>query len=256
MNVRCGWIYLSCFALVSGFAQPNGASHSVTLDLVVTDKSGKPVSGLEQQDFTLLDNKQPRKIVSFQAVQAGAAKPDPPVEVVLLVDEVNSTYSRIAYERDEIEKFLHRNGGELPNPVSLAFLADSGMVMGNPSSQDGNAVLAELKQKASGLRTIGRSQGVYGGEDRLQISLNALNQLISYDLNRPGRKLVVWISPGWPFLSGAGIDAGLTVKQRQPCSTTLLLFRMDCGGLASHFTMSIRWEQMKTQCERQSIGTS
>ena len=85
MSNRCGgWIYLFCFSLVSGFAQQN---RNMTLDVVVTDKSGKPVAGLEQRDFTLLDNKQPQKIVSFQAVEGGTATADPPVEVILLVDQ-------------------------------------------------------------------------------------------------------------------------------------------------------------------------
>jgi len=68
----------------------------MTLDVVVADKSGRPVPGLQQQDFTLLDNKQAQKIVSFQAVQGGTATADPPVEVILLVDEVNTSFSYVA----------------------------------------------------------------------------------------------------------------------------------------------------------------
>ena len=40
----------------------------LTLDVVVTAKSGLPVSDLQRQDFTLLDNKVPQTITSFQAV--------------------------------------------------------------------------------------------------------------------------------------------------------------------------------------------
>ena len=82
----------------------------MTLDVVVADKSGKPVAGLEQRDFTLLDNKQPQKIVSFQAVDGGTATADP-VEVVLLVDSVNTEFTNVAIERKEIEKFLLRKCG-------------------------------------------------------------------------------------------------------------------------------------------------
>ena len=94
MSTRCGgWIFVLCFSLVSGLAQQNGpagqseppasvplssADHRMTLDVVVTDKSGRPLPGLQQQDFTLLDNKQPQKIVSFHAVEGGTATPDPP----------------------------------------------------------------------------------------------------------------------------------------------------------------------------------
>ncbi len=77
----------------------------MALVMVVTDKSGRPVPGLKQQDFTLLDNKQPQKIVSFHAVEGGATTPDPPVEVILLVDEVNASYTNVAFERKKSRSF-------------------------------------------------------------------------------------------------------------------------------------------------------
>lgn len=39
----------------------------IHVDVAVTSKAGLPVSGLEQQDFTVLDNKAPQSISSFQA---------------------------------------------------------------------------------------------------------------------------------------------------------------------------------------------
>src|ERR1700690_3754582 len=64
-----------------------GAESLIRLEVVVNDKSGKPVSGLEQKDFTVVDNKQPEKILSFEAV-TGATADSEPVEVVLVVDSV------------------------------------------------------------------------------------------------------------------------------------------------------------------------
>lgn len=229
MSIRCGgWIYVLCFSLVSGFAQQHGpaaqseppasgplgsADHRMTLDVVVTDKSGRPLPGLQQQDFTLLDNKQPQKILSFRAVGGGTATADPPVEVILLVDEVNTSFSQVAFARDAIKKFLGRNGGELARPVSLVFFSDSGTTIGTTPSQDGNAVIADLSQKESGLRTIRRSSGFYGGDERLQLSLHTIERLVDYEAAKPGRKIVVWISPGWPLLSGPRVE--LTSKQQQ-----------------------------------------
>lgn len=217
MRTRCnGWIFVFCFSLVFGLAPQSGpagqfeppailplasADHRITLDVVVTDKSGKPVSGLQQQDFTLLDNTLPSKIVSFRAVESGVATPDPPVEVILLVDDVNTDYSKVAFERDQIVRFLQQSGGELARPTSTAILTDSGITIGDTSSRDGNAVIADFKQKRSGLRSIGRAQGIYGAHDRIVLSLHGLQQLADYEAPRPGRKLVVWISPGWSLLS-------------------------------------------------------
>jgi VWFA-related protein len=208
------WISVFSLSLSNGFAQvpSSSADRHITLDVVVTDKSGKPVSGLQQQDFTLLDNKQPQTILSFHAVQ-GKATADPPVEVVLLVDEVNTTFTKVSYEREEVKKFLKQGGGELPRPVSLAVLSDKGIAMGDASTEDGNALATALDQNKVGLRSITRAQGVYGADDRVGLSLNALEQLADYETPRPGRKLVIWISPGWPLLTGPRIQ--LTNKDQQ-----------------------------------------
>jgi VWFA-related protein len=186
----------------------------MTLDVVVTDKSGKPVPGLAQKDFTLLDNKQPQKIVSFQAVEGAAAAADQPVEVIILVDTVNTEFTNVASARKEIEKFLGRSGGALAQPVSMIFFSD-GAATGTISSRDGNAVIADLNQKQLGLRTIGRAQGSFGGFERMQMSLITLRKLADFEAGMPGRKLVVWISPGWPFLT-SGMDQVLeSQKQKQ-----------------------------------------
>src|ERR1700730_3685825 len=63
---------------------PDPSQGTIRLDVAVTDKSGNPVSGLRQQDFTLRDNGELGKIVSFQAFDGVTAKPDPAVEVILV----------------------------------------------------------------------------------------------------------------------------------------------------------------------------
>src|SRR5580704_13892139 len=107
MSTRClRLIPVFCLFVFSEHPQQSEpANRRITLDVVVTDKSGKPVSGLQQQDFTLLDNKQPQKLLSFQAVD-GAKTADPPVSVVLVVDEVNTNFTNVSVGRAQIEKFL------------------------------------------------------------------------------------------------------------------------------------------------------
>jgi VWFA-related protein len=217
MNTRSrAWICLCCLSLCSGFAQQN---RRITLDVVVTDKSGMPVPGLQQQDFTLLDNKQPNKILSFDAIQGGAATADPPVEVLVLVDEVNTSFKTVSSARQEMEKFLKQNGGALERPTSLVFLSESG-IQSTSSSRDGNTLIAQLNQNKNGLRFIGKTQGVYGLGDRVQLSLQALEQFADYESTRPGRKLVIWISPGWPLLSGPRVE--LSSKEEQSLFKTVV----------------------------------
>lgn len=195
-----------------GLAQQNPPARNLSfyLNVEVTDRDGKPVSDLQEQDFTLLDNKRPQKIVSFQAVRGGNQAP--PTEVILLTDEVNTPLTTVAFERQELQKFLERDNGVLSHPMSLALLSDAGLKLSKPS-QDGRTLIADLAANPAGLRVINSSQGVYGAADRLQRSLNAISQLIQAEGPKAARKLVVWISPGWAVLTGPAIQ--LSPKDRQ-----------------------------------------
>ena len=86
---------------------PN-ADGSVRLDIVITDKSGNPVSGLLQQDFILLDDKQPKPILSFRAtdLSSGAAEP---VQVIFIIDEVNSGPRALSNARQQLVLPEHIN---------------------------------------------------------------------------------------------------------------------------------------------------
>lgn len=185
---------------------PGGTDRQITLDVQVTDKSRAPVRGLQRQDFTLLDDKQPKNILSFQAVDGTPGSPtDPSVEIVLVIDAVNTAPQAVSYERNEVKKFLLQNGGKLAQPVSLVVFTDTGTKIQEDSSRDGNALASLYDQYETGLRVITRSQGFYGAAERFDLSIKALNSLAAYEEKRPGRKLVIWFSPGWPLLSGPSL---------------------------------------------------
>ena len=175
------------------------ADRQIILDVQVTDKSGAPIRGLQQQDFTVLDDKRPQSILSFHSVNGEAASTaDPPVEIVLIVDAVNASPQAVAYEREEVKKFLLRNGGKLAQPVSLVVFADAGTKVQNGSSRDGNALAALYDQYETGVRSINRSEGFYGAAERFDMSLKTLTSIATDEGTSPGRKLMIWISPGWP----------------------------------------------------------
>jgi VWFA-related protein len=211
---------LSCFALAQENTPPAQSpsladrpatperteGRRIEIDIVVTNKSGAPISGLQQQDFTLLDDKQPQKIQSFLAFDETTATTTPPQQVILLVDAVNASYTSMGRERQELNKFLQRDSGQLPLPTSFVILTDTSVQGQSNPTRDGNALANLLNSNQSGLRVSNRSQGVYGAAERLQISIRALEQLIAYESKQPGKKLVIWISPGWAFLSGPNID--------------------------------------------------
>jgi VWFA-related protein len=208
-------------------AQPDppaaAASNRIFLDVVVTPKSGPPVAGLQQGDFTVLDNKVAQPIRTFAALGG----PQAPIEVVLLIDSVNVSYRDLGYERDQIDRLLRANNGRLEHPTSLVLFSDRDTVVKQDFTTDGNAISAALDQTTIALRDITRAAGVYGAEDRLQISLTALHSITTRLAARPGRKIILWVSPGWPILSGPNIDLD-TKQQRQIFSdvtgiSTLLL---------------------------------
>ena len=67
------WLSVSSLAQQPGSAAAEAATsaepsdRNLTLDVVVSDRSGKVVPGLQAQDFVVLDNKKPQKLVAFQA---------------------------------------------------------------------------------------------------------------------------------------------------------------------------------------------
>jgi VWFA-related protein len=203
---------------------PDAATRLV-LDVVVTEKSGKPVSGLETKDFTVLDNGHPQNVLSFRAVKRTAADVIPaedPAQVIVLVDEVNTNFDRVSYERDQIKKFLTQNGGVLAYPTSLAFFTDTKTEIQNTTSRDGNALLAIFDEHMTALRTSRRSQGFYGAVERWQLSMTAMRALALNGTHAPGRKIVIWISPGWPMLSGPGVEIGSKEEANLFTTTTTL----------------------------------
>jgi VWFA-related protein len=193
----------------------------IVLDVVVTPKSGPPVRGLQQQDFTLLDNNVPQPITSFQAVNGRQA----PIEIVLLVDAVNTDYHHLAYARQEIDRFLHAEGGNLAYPTTLDVLTDTSAQTQGEFLNDGNKLSAWLDQATISLRNLNRSSGFYGAAERLQISLNGLQQLLAREATHSGRKIILWVSPGWPLLANPGLQ--LDEKQEQRLFSEIVGFSTD-----------------------------
>lgn len=192
---------------------PTSSDREIRLDVQVTDKSGAPVRGLQQQDFTVLDDKRPQNILSFHPANNGTASDADPVEIVLVVDAVNTSFNAITYARNELKKFLLQNGGRLAQPVSLVVFTDTETKMQGEASRDGNALAALYDQYETGLRVINRSAGFYGAAERFDLSLRTLKQLVENEERQPGRKLMIWFSPGWPLLSGPNVQ--LTAKDSE-----------------------------------------
>jgi len=112
---------------------------------------------------------------------------------VLVLDDVNTGFANVAYERSEIDKFLRTDGGQLAHPMALAFLTDDGIKVQDEFSSDGNELSAGLDKSSLGLHSIRRSGGIYSAVERLQISMKALFELGTREAARPELKGLAWI---------------------------------------------------------------
>ena len=176
---------------------PSSSSQQIHLDVVVDSKTGQPVNYLGQQDFTVLDNKSPRPITSFKVVTATQE----PVTVILFIDAVNTPYDLLGSVRNATESFLKKNEGALANPTSIAVLTDDGVQFPKAFSANGMALSDDLEHRQIGLRQITNTSQFSAGE-RFLISVRALHQLTLFAARLPGRKVILWISPGFPLVSG------------------------------------------------------
>jgi VWFA-related protein len=174
------------------------------IDVIVSPKSAIPPEGLKQSDFTLLDNKSPRPIVAFQAVNGRQA----PLEVVLVVDAVNSGAIGVNIQREAIDRFLRAESGHLAYPLAVALFTEEGMQIVGNFSLDGNALAGALDKSSAGLRAVGTSGGRHGAEERWLKSQNALRALVASVAPHRRRKIFLWISPGWSELAGYSTELG------------------------------------------------
>jgi VWFA-related protein len=227
------------------------SSGPLSFDVVVTDKAGHPIHGLQQSDFTVLDEKKPIPLTSFQAHEIASS---PNQEAVFLVlDDVNAGFNAISIERTQIENFLRSDGGHLALPVAIFLLTDSGINQITDVSDDGNKLADVLHTKDAELHNISRAAGFWGASERLDLCLRALEGFTSYVGQVPGRKLAVWISPGWPIFDNPNVIIS-SKEQRNIFATIvqlstamrqadLTLYSIDPGGpIDAASARSFLWE--------------
>jgi VWFA-related protein len=187
----------------------------VKLDVVVTDDSGRLVAGLEQKDFTLLDSKKPRPILSFRVVDGvrGAGQADPPVQVILLIDAANTSLQRVAYTRLQVQNYLRQNGGHLLQPTSVLLFFDLGLKAWLKPSTDGNLLATQLEEGATAAHKIPLTKG-YDEMELLSLSLRTLGSIAGDVGSTPGRKILIWIGPGWPLLDSHYYSAPASTRRQ------------------------------------------
>ena len=197
-------------------AQPAVASaaslKTIHLDVFVKDQAGMPVSGLAPQAFTVLDNGQPQQIVSLTPV---ATRNDPTAVTVLIVmDMINPGYDSVTWGREQLSEYLTKEGSTLRHRTAIAAMTEDGLQMMSGSTTDGSVLNAQFQKFATDIRPVTQRSGWQGFEQMLQQSIQQFSQILSVEQARPGRKLVLIISPGWPMLGDWGSQQDLHSVQQ------------------------------------------
>jgi VWFA-related protein len=199
------------------------AEHRIVLNVEVRDAAGSPITGLNAEDFTLMQDQQPRSIVTFRAVN-GETAPVPP-QVMLLLDAVNNSSRDLANDRKGIETFLRQSPETLAYPTSIAVLSETEIRSG-PLTRDRDALLGELEDLSGRLHPIacasdvnpndrtlravwmpGAVSGVDSSKElnclnqRFITSISALTRFAKLQIDIPGRVILIWMGSGWPLLN-------------------------------------------------------
>ncbi len=163
----------------------------IHLDVSVTKADGEPVSGLSREDFELLDEGLPQKIMSFHGFSGQSAGPEPPVQIILFLDTLCRIYPHCMSQAEAlgaqgaIEAFVAQDNGHLYQPVSVFGISDDGLwTLPHHDSTDGNSLASDLSS----------SKRIF--LNRRPDALRALAFIAAAQRRKRGRKVMLWIGPG------------------------------------------------------------
>jgi len=206
---------------------PLGSSSSAerkglfTIDVVVTDAAGNPVSDLAPRDFTLLDNSQPARI---RTLHNSAETWEPAPELIFVLDAVNLSPEQLTQTESAVVQFLRRNSGHLESTCFLYRLTRDGLFSSAKLTRDEEMLAKEVEQRKSP-RTVWRADGGAArsgptdlwaaGFNPNSLSISALGSIALDQREVAGRKVLVWIGPGWPVHNGTnGFDEATELSTR------------------------------------------
>jgi VWFA-related protein len=191
-------------------------SRLVVLDVVVLDRSGKPVTNLDRSLFSITEDKVPQTIRNFDppsghtmpaskdaVVHSVADLPrigQAPVNV-LVFDEVDTPFHQLAYARQMMEKYLKAQPAVLPVPTLFVAAGYSRMIVLHDYTQSRSDLLESVQKHTADLdftQIVNTLNGGAGGsENGLVKTLGAMLQIAQSVSGIPGRKNVIWVGTGY-----------------------------------------------------------
>jgi VWFA-related protein len=202
-------------------------SQLVILDVTLMDANGKPVNDLRPDEFRITEKGAPQTIMSFEPPAAHMLPPadlgrivvnssadlpkigSAPVTLIVL-DELNMSFSDRAYARTRTINWLKRQPEVLPQPTALLAINDKDLHVLRDYTQS-RATLLDVMNKHTGdvVWRINDDSTSTTTQQNMGAVLNAIDQLAQATRGMPGRKNIIWVGRGFPFVSISDIaDAG------------------------------------------------
>jgi VWFA-related protein len=199
----------------------------IILDVVVTDQAGKPVIGLDAEDFQIFEDGKLQRISSLEPPTAHNLPPallaagasavfDPaqpasfghsPVDILVL-DQLNTRFADSSFARRSLRDYLAAQPALLPQPTTLLSVYDNHLKLLRAFTRDRDSLLHALAgaptEYAWKLEVNGKAD--HGPIERLDQSLRALEEIAQSYARIQGRKNLVWIGGGFPTLDPEALD--------------------------------------------------
>ncbi len=218
----------------------------VVLDVVVTDKSGRPVNGLTAKDFQVFEDDKQQTVNSFEPPSTHTLPPatitegttavfnpaqpsafgNSPVNILVL-DQSNTHYADSSFARRSLHDYLAKEPALLPQPTTLLSIYDNHFEQLQAFTRDRDSLLRALDDAPNKypwkLELNGKTE--FGPVERLDQSLRALEEIAQNYARISGRKNLIWIGGGFPTINPTTIDGddALVVKQALQHVTNVLL---------------------------------
>jgi VWFA-related protein len=230
-------------------------TRAVVLDVVVTDKDGKIVSGLTKDDFEVYENKVPQRIRYFEApnphpVSAPTAIPihstaeldakEPNAAVTILVlDEINTKFEDEAFARYSLKKYLDTQGDVLPQPTLFLAVNLQHFIVLHDYTTSKKEILSALDHHLASYPWQ-MMNGSWKAE-QFNAAFASLMQVAQATAGHPGHKAMIWIGRGFPTVNATQLppdDADALQKAIETCTNALrdarvVLYTLDPAGLSA-----------------------